>query len=280
MSEAWELAHRAAAAAGVSLRELVDLEDAERIQKVLVATWGEEQVVPKEMLRALAESGNVPYGAFDGDEMIGYVLGWTGVDVRDGLHVHSHMLAALPDRRHRGVGYALKLAQRAQALDQGIDVVRWTFDPLVARNAYFNLHKLGVVIDRFERSFYGEMGDAVNRGDRSDRFVVRWDVREPPGPWTATVTGDPIVLRRAEGERPERLGDIGGDTAVIEIPPEHAELRRSDPELARSWRDEVADAAETCLTRGLLGVAFDRDRSAYVFSRTYGRAWVDMRSVS
>ena len=67
--------------------------------------------------------------------MIGYVLGWAGVDPDDGLHLHSHMLAALPDRRHRGVGYALKLAQRAQALDQGIDLVRWTFDPLVARNA-------------------------------------------------------------------------------------------------------------------------------------------------
>jgi predicted GNAT superfamily acetyltransferase len=94
------------------------------------------------MLRALAESGNVPYGAFAERDLIGYVLGWAGVDPAEGLHTHSHMLAAVPDRRHRGVGYALKLAQRAQALDQGIRFVRWTFDPLVARNAYFNLQKL------------------------------------------------------------------------------------------------------------------------------------------
>jgi predicted GNAT superfamily acetyltransferase len=279
MSQAWELAHRAAADAGVALRELADLEDADRIQAVLVATWGDEQVVPREMLRALAESGNVPYGAFDGEEMIGYVLGWAGVDGRDGLHVHSHMLAALPDRRHRGVGYALKLAQRAQALDQGIDVVRWTFDPLVARNAYFNLHKLGVVIDRFERSFYGEMGDALNRGDRSDRFVVRWDVREPPGPWSATASGDPTVLRRLEDGRPERLGAVEGDVAIIEVPSDHESIRRDDPALARRWRDEVAFAAEECLGRGLLGVVFDRERSAYVFARTFGRVGTDMRSV-
>ena len=96
--------------------------------------------------------------------MVGYVLGWAGVDPEDGLHVHSHMLAALPGRRHAGVGFALKLAQRAMALDQGIQVVRWTFDPLVARNAHFNMSKLGAQCDRFHRNFYGEMGDSLNAG--------------------------------------------------------------------------------------------------------------------
>ena len=67
------------------------------------------------------------------------------------------------------MGESLKLAQRAQALDQGIDLVRWTFDPLLARNAWLNVGKLGAVIDRFARSFYGAMSDAINQGERSDR---------------------------------------------------------------------------------------------------------------
>jgi predicted GNAT superfamily acetyltransferase len=271
-SEAWELADLAAAAAGVELRPLTTVEDADGIARVLVATWGQEQVVPREMLRALAESGNVPYGAFAGGEMVGYVLGWVGVDEDEGLHVHSHMLATLPDRRHRGVGYALKLAQRAQALDQDIRLVRWTFDPLVARNAFFNLQKLGVVIDRFERSFYGEMTDALNRGDRSDRFMVRWDVLEPPGPHVAPLPDGPLLVRRAEGERPDRGTDVVvEDAAIIEIPPDHAAIRRADPALAGSWRDVVAEAAESCLERGLVGVAFDRGRSAYLFARVSAR---------
>ncbi len=271
-SGAWELADRAADAAGVELRPLTTVEDADAIARVLVATWGQEQVVPREMLRALAESGNVPYGAFAGQELVGYVLGWAGVDPDEGLHVHSHMLAALPDRRHRGVGYALKLAQRAQALDQGIGIVRWTFDPLVARNAFFNLQKLGVVIDRFERSFYGEMTDALNRGDRSDRFMVRWDVLEPPGNRTGAPSDGPALVRRVEGERPERGSDGVEDVGIIEIPPDHAAIRRTDPSLAGTWRDVVAEAAESCLGRGLIGVAFDRERSAYVFARTTGRS--------
>ena len=118
--DAWARAHDAAASANVQLRALTSVEDADDIIRVMIATWGEHQLLPREMIRALAHSGNTPWGAFDGDQLIGYVLGWSGVDPDDGLHTHSHMLAAVPDRRHRGVGYALKLAQRAQCLDQGI----------------------------------------------------------------------------------------------------------------------------------------------------------------
>jgi predicted GNAT superfamily acetyltransferase len=241
-NDAWELARDAASRAGVELGPLTALEDAERILDVMIATWGEHQLIPREILRAMPESGNVPYGAFEGDRLVGYVLGWAGVDPRDGLHIHSHMLAVRPDLRHAGVGYALKLAQRAAALDQGISLVRWTFDPMIARNAYFNLCKLGAVCDRFERNFYGEMADALNRGERSDRFVVRWDLERTPGPRTAP------------------------DGAPVEIPRDHPALRLADPDRARRSRDLVADALEDRLARGLIAVAFDRDRSAYLFS--------------
>ena len=125
-----------------------------------------------------------------------------------------------------------------------------------------------MVVDRFERSFYGEMTDALNRGDRSDRFMVRWDVLEPPGNRRAAPPDGPALVRRVEGERPERGADLVEDLGIIEIPADHAAIRRADPSLAGAWRDVVAEAAESCLGRGLLGVAFDRERSAYVFART------------
>jgi predicted GNAT superfamily acetyltransferase len=241
MSDAWSLARDAAAAAGVDLRACESVADAERILRVMTATWGDAQQLPVEEIRALAVSGNVPLGAFEGTELVGYVLGWAGVDA-DGLHVHSHMLAALPERRHGGIGYALKLAQRAQALDQGIRVVRWTFDPLVARNAYFNLQKLGAIADRFERDFYGQMADELNRGDRSDRFTVRWDLTNTPGP-----------------------RDLPHDARTLQIPPEYQALRRADPAAADAEREAVAAAAESLVGDGLVGAGFDRARSAYLF---------------
>jgi predicted GNAT superfamily acetyltransferase len=247
MSEAWELARAAGRGAGVELRPLTTVDDADRINDVIQATWGGQRI-DREVVRALAASGNVPWGAFDGDRTIGFVLGWAGVD-DDGLHVHSHMLAAVPDHRHRGVGYALKLAQRAQALGQGIKVVRWTFDPLVARNAWLNIGKLGAVVDGFERDYYGEMTDDLNAGERSDRFMVRWELERLPGPRS-----------------------VAGAATEIAVPPDLYALREQDPDRARAWRDDVATAAEAAIGRGEVGVAFDRDRSVYLFARPDGAA--------
>ena len=225
----------------MSLRPLTTVGDADAILEVMIATWGNHQLLPREMIVALAESGNVPVGAVDGDDLlVGYVLGWAGID-EDGLHVHSHMLAALPDRRHRGVGSALKLAQRAQALDQGIHMVRWTFDPMVARNAWVNLGKLGAVADRFRRNFYGQMTDTLNDGERSDRLVVRWDLDRDPGP------------------RP-----TPADAVTVTVPRDYPELRERDPEAAHAARDETAAALETHLEDGRLVAGFDRERSAYL----------------
>ena len=261
----------------MELRPLTSLEDAERLNDVIVETWGGQRL-DREVIRALAVSGNVPWGAFADGELVGIVLGWAGVD-DGGLHVHSHMLAARPGRRHAGVGYALKLAQRAQALDQGITVMRWTFDPLVARNAWLNLGKLGALVDGFARAFYGDMADAINAGERSDRFTIAWDLEREPGPWRRSAPGsvpdDAQVVLRAEGAgaAPRPILDLDalpGDVVLVEIPREYHDLRVADPELGRAWRDALADAAEACLGRGLAGVAFLRGPSAYVFALSDG----------
>ena len=242
----WGSAHAAAAAAGVSLRPLTSVRDADDVLTVMIATWGNHQLLPREMIVALGESGNAPFGAFEDDLLVGYVLGWAGVDA-DGLHIHSHMLAALPDRRHRGIGFALKLAQRAQALEQGVHVVRWTFDPMVARNAWVNLGKLGAVADRFRRDFYGAMTDTLNDGERSDRLVVRWDLDREPGPRS-----------------------VPDDAATVTVPTDYAELRERDPEAARAARDDTAAALESQMDAGRVVTAFDRDRSAYLLAEKPG----------
>ncbi|MGZ5326978.1 MAG: GNAT family N-acetyltransferase [Actinomycetota bacterium] len=242
-SEAWDLAHAAATVAGVTLRPLTSIEDADAILRVMIATWGEHQLLPREEIVALAASGNVPWGADAEGETIGYVLGWAGVDPADGLHLHSHMLAALPDRRHRGIGFALKLAQRAACLDQGINLVRWTFDPMISRNAWFNLGKLGATADRFRRNFYGEMADSLNAGDRSDRLVVRWALDRVPGPRT----------------RPEVH-------ETVAVPREYDEVRASDPAAAHAERDRVADALEDAFARGNVVVGFDRAAATYALA--------------
>jgi len=260
VTDPWTLARDTASVAGVTLTPLVTVEDADRINAVIDRTWG-GQHLDREVVRALAASGNVSWGATDGDRLVAFVLGWAGVD-EHGLHVHSHMLASVPDSRHRGVGTALKFAQRAQALDQGIELVRWTFDPLLARNAWLNVGKLGATIDRFQRDFYGSMQDTLNQGERSDRAFIAWDLRPEPGQRTPPAAGD--LVRDDDGE-PVMTAEASGARRVT-IPRDYPELRAADPARADRWREAIAAAFERCIADGLVGVAFDRARSAYVFA--------------
>jgi predicted GNAT superfamily acetyltransferase len=236
----WRLAHDTAAEAGVSLRPLTTIQDAAHLRAILAATWGGQDLTP-EYVPALALSGNVSWAAFDGDDAVGYVLGWAGVD-DEGLHVHSHQLATLASYRRRGVGAALKFAQRAQALDQGITVVRWTFDPMVTRNAIFNLNRLGTTADGFHRDFYGAMDDEMNRGERSDRLVTRWDLRREPGP-----------------------RDLPASARRVAVPTDYQGLRAADAPRASAAREDVARGIEAALADGLVAAAFDAEASAYVF---------------
>jgi predicted GNAT superfamily acetyltransferase len=268
MSEAWDLAAEAARAADIELRPLTSIEDADELIRVMINTWGDHQTLPREEIVALSFSGNAPYGAVDGDQLIGFVIGWAGVD-DEGLHAHSHMLAAAPDRRHKGVGYALKLAQRAHCLDRGIHLVRWTFDPLVSRNAYFNLHKLGALGDRFVRNFYGRMGDVINRGQRSDRLVVRWDLDRAPGPRgfpQAAPTAGLTVGSDSEPGPPVRRAISDDASAVtVAVPREHDVMRVEHPELAGAWRDAVADVFDDLFARNMIPAAFDGSTNSYLF---------------
>jgi len=250
---AWDEAEAEAHRAGVRLEPLTTLDQADRCLQVMEATWGLAQLMPREIVRALQASGNPPLGASADDELVGFVLGWL-VPGEGKAHVHSHMLAVVPPWRSKGVGHALKLAQRAAALDAGISVIRWTFDPLIARNARFNLSRLGAVADRFHRSFYGEMTDVINRGDRSDRLEIRWDLDAPR---RASPGGPADDVLPTDCDRPGEVRPPTGRRARVAIPADYPRLKEGDVELARAWRDAVADALEASMAAGMRAVGFE-----------------------
>jgi predicted GNAT superfamily acetyltransferase len=266
---AWHAAEQAAEDAGVSLEPISGIEGAMRVATVVEALWGPGQLPPS-LIRAFDFAGTVILGAEDEGELVGVVLGFPGLD--EGLHMHSHMLGVLPGWQSRGVGFALKLGQRAACLERGIGEVRWTYDPLVARNAWFNLMKLGVVGTKLLRGFYGQMDDAINRGDRSDRFEVRWRLvsdrvrRVLSGEMPEPVPG-PVLLdidEESRGRRPRETGAEPGPAAVIRVPLEYHEMRQRDPALGTAWRDAAARAFDACFRSGLVASWFGRD-GRYVF---------------
>ena len=230
--------------------------------------WGaaERNVVPRELLLTMQLNGGLVHGAFLPDgRLVGFCFGFAGV--RDGrLRLCSHQLGVLPEFRGTGIGIALKQAQRRDALQLGHELITWTFDPLEARNAYINLHRLGCVARVYDRDHYGTMEDELNRGLPSDRFEVEWWLtRIKP----ALSSFDPAVLLRvSEKGEPERAGGavLPGRPAVIEIPADFQGVKRRSLELALRWRLESRAAFEAALAAGLVAVDFRRD-GAYMMER-------------
>lgn len=150
-TEAAADAERAARAARVTIRPAESVRDLEALTAVGDAIWGPNGTYATTDMRALTFAGGVVLGAYDATGErggpVGFALGFLGWN--GGLHLHSHQTGVVQNRRGGGVGYALKLAQRAICLRQGVDEVRWTFDPLVLRNTSFNLGRLGARAARF-----------------------------------------------------------------------------------------------------------------------------------
>ncbi|POH68265.1 GNAT family N-acetyltransferase [Cryobacterium zongtaii] len=198
VTEAYRLATIAAASAAVTVRA-AEPRDLDGIIGLFERTWGVGRSPDRAMLLALDFAGNPVLLATQHGKPVGATLGFLGWT--DGVHLHSHMAAVVPWHRGGGVGYALKLFQRALCLEQGITEMRWTFDPLIRRNAHFNLVKLGAEVTGFLPDFYGRLDDVISGSDRSDRFEVRWSLDSPRvlhalagGPvrdWTA-VTSWPL----------------------------------------------------------------------------------------
>ena len=148
---------------------------------MLAQVWrreDEQPPLPPELAWAFAHSGNYVALATIDDEPVAAAIGFRGDDA-DGPHLHSHIAGVLPAWQGSGVGYQIKQHQRSWAIAHGLDRVTWTFDPLVSRNAYFNVVKLGAQLTRYYVDFYGPMDDGINTGDETDRCLVSWRITSP-----------------------------------------------------------------------------------------------------
>ncbi|SDD14885.1 Predicted acetyltransferase, GNAT superfamily [Nocardioides lianchengensis] len=271
LDHAVQAADAAALAAGVAVRELTDLSDLEDAVRLYATIWGRDANPPVtvELLRAFAKAGNYVGGAFDGHRLVGACVGFFHAPSEDALH--SHIAGVARDLAGRHVGFALKLHQRAWAMLRGVSDIAWTFDPLVSRNAYFNLAKLAAEPVEYLPNFYGTMLDTINGVDDSDRLLVRWRLRDPAvvaacagGPGLAPVSvadelaaGAVVALGRSRTGTPV-AGPLDGPVSLVAVPADIGVLRAEDPELAHAWRNAVREALTTLVAGGGRVSGFDR----------------------
>jgi predicted GNAT superfamily acetyltransferase len=246
------------------IRELSEIEDLRRLAELLAGVWGRpgEPSIDSDVLKALAHSGNYVSGAFAGAELIGGLVGWFGGVPPHEMHLHSHILGVVPGHETRGLGFELKQHQRRWCLARGMGLMEWTTDPLVRRNVYFNLNKLGAHATGYFVNFYGEMTDDINAGEESDRLLIRWvlDSSEAvgaaagraPAPQTdeLVASGAVTVLGAGRAREPLASQDASARKLLCEVPEDIVEMRHSEPALARSWRLALRSVLTQALDRG------------------------------
>jgi predicted GNAT superfamily acetyltransferase len=249
----------------VEIRSLESMADftsaADALRSIWAPAGGEPPLLP-EVMRAIAFSGGYVAGAFADAELVGASVGFIGV--RDGeLHLHSHISGVRATWQGRHVGLALKSHQRDWALARGIGHIEWTFDPLVRRNAFFNLAKLGAAVVGYEPDFYGPMDDAFNAGDFTDRGVVLWSLAKTPR--TADENA-PVILSADDKGGPLR-GEADGPALRAWIPEDIVAVRQSNQDTARAWRLALRETFGAAIRRGYAATAMTRD-GWYTLERT------------
>lgn len=236
--------------------ELHDVSGCEAVAGLFAQVWGAD-LVTAATLRAMSHAGNYVVGAYRGDEMVGATMAFFGRDEplpgdppgthRD--HLHSHIAGVPAGAAGTGVGFAMKQHQRDWALARGIPTICWTFDPLVRRNAFFNLHKLGASVTEYLTDFYGDMPDPLNAGDATDRLYVVWELDSPRA--VAAAKGElPLV-------DPDAAREAGA--VLVGVPPDIEDLRRQDPEAGARLRQRLRAELTAALDAGRVITGFARD---------------------
>ena len=217
----------------VEVRELSTLDECRSVDPFFESVWGPgTPPLGVEVLRALAHVGGYVAGAFAANDLVGVSVGFLAH--RGEVSLHSHVTGVSATARGRGVGAALKAHQRQWALDRRLSAITWTYDPLVRRNAWFNIVKLGARPHEYLVDFYGPMGDAINGTDESDRLYMAWDLglrQTRPEPKTASSAS---ILACQDGAPVARTSRA--DQVLVATPPDIEGLRRRRPDLARTWR--------------------------------------------
>jgi predicted GNAT superfamily acetyltransferase len=209
------------------------------------------EVISGIMLRTLSLTGNYVAGEFEGDRLIGCVVGIIGSGRSSRPdHLHSYIVGVIPGRTDQGVGYRMKRHQRQWALDHGLAWIGWTFDPLVTRSAYFSLCKLGATVVSYEPEFYGLHDDGVNSADHTDRLVVEWDLRAP--------SVERAMIADRAGARRHAVALPGAE--LIAVSQDIQKVRDESFELAAAERLSVRDRFQSLLARGYRIAGMSRDR--------------------
>jgi predicted GNAT superfamily acetyltransferase len=237
-----------------TIRQLTQNHEFAQAVKLQKAIWGFDDIdlLPVRLFVTASKIGGHSFGAYDGDRMVGFCVAIPGIKPGAKSYLHSHMLGVTKEYRDAGLGRQLKLAQRDDAIQQGIDLIEWTFDPLEIKNAFFNIERLGAIVRRFVLNQYGITSSPLNGGLPTDRCYAEWWLKSD------RVTA---LLEGREMPRPEVVARISITNNIYKI-------KANDFTQAREIQKRVADQFQEYFAKNLAVTGFERsaENGTYLLS--------------
>jgi predicted GNAT superfamily acetyltransferase len=227
----------------IEFRQLYSLPELEEVLQLQKTIWSfaDIELLPLRFLVVVTRVGGHVFGAYDGDQMVGFCFAIPGVKPGGVTYLHSHMLGVLPAYHNEGIGRRLKLMQRDEALARGIGLIEWTFDPMELKNAFLNIEKLGVIVRRYTENSYGVTASPLHGGLPTDRCTAEWWIDSPRV--RAVLEGEPV--RHETIER-------------VAYPANIARIRQEDPPHAREIQKSNGRKFRDAFARGLAVTGFVR----------------------
>lgn len=254
----------------ISIHSVTTVEECRLIEKLHLDIWGSDEidVVPDHLMLTIAKNGGIVLLAWLNEQPVGFAFCFQG-QTKTGIRKQcSHQVGVLPDKSRQGIGYQLKLAQREATLTQNLDLITWTFDPLLSLNAYFNFYKLGVISQMYYRNVYGTMRSNINSGLESDRLQVEWWLNHPQVIQKLNQTYQPrvveptLILNRSISnqngylEPNQRFLTLNQPRHFIQIPDNIDAIKQADLPLAIAWREQNRYLFETAFAEGYIVTDF------------------------
>jgi len=258
-----------------SIRSLYDLKRTHDIQR---NTWGyrDLMIIPYTQLVSAQHCGGTLLGAYLDGELVGFLFGYLGMG-GGSLYLFSQRMGVLPNVQSKGIGAALKLAQREQMLRQGIDTIVWTYDPLEGKNAMLNIEKLGGIVRTYVRDIYGQVENPLQAGLAMDRFLLEWHlmsdrVRERIRGTTPRSDAHQLLQDESnrlvnyanwDSELPRPIAadlELEDDVLLVQVPANLQIIKRRDLSIARGWRTTTRAIFETYFRRGYVVTGFASEK--------------------
>jgi len=223
------------------LTEILEFKQLIQLQR-MIWQMSDLEIQPSDTFAIAEKTGGKVFGAFEGQVMVGFCLGLPAIKENGANYLHSHMLGVLPEYSNRGIGRALKVAQRREAQSRRLQLIEWTFDPLQVKNAFFNLERLGAIVRRCYYNLYGQTSSALDAGLPTDRCVAEW--------W---LDSSRVKSAVDDGVCPDR-----SIVDRLDIPLDTQLLRTTDLAAARKVQQEIMRKLSDYFADGLALVGVER----------------------